>query len=80
NPDPAVQITDDAPYNEYYLLRRLLHQTASASVAAETDRIATWEPPDGRQNRLGSAAQDARRIEATKAESTSAEVRGLSWP
>jgi hypothetical protein len=24
NPDLAVQITDDQPYNEYFLLRRLL--------------------------------------------------------
>jgi spermidine synthase len=24
NPDPKVQITDDRPYNEYFLLRRLL--------------------------------------------------------
>jgi hypothetical protein len=23
NPDPEVQITDDHPYNEYFLLRRL---------------------------------------------------------
>ncbi len=26
NPDPTIQITDDEPYNEYYLLRRLLRR------------------------------------------------------
>jgi len=28
NPDPSIQVTDDAPYNEYYLLRRLLRWMA----------------------------------------------------
>lgn len=28
NPNPTIQITDDAPYNEYYLLRRLFHPKA----------------------------------------------------
>jgi spermidine synthase len=25
NPDPSIRITDDHPYNEYYLLRRRAH-------------------------------------------------------
>jgi spermidine synthase len=29
NPDPEVEVTDDQPYNEYFLLRRLKNKSAN---------------------------------------------------
>lgn len=29
NPDPDVEVTDDQPYNEYFLLRRLKNKSAN---------------------------------------------------
>ena len=29
NPDPEVEVTDDQPYNEYFLLRRLNNKSAN---------------------------------------------------
>src|ERR1019366_5297437 len=40
NPDPTIAVTDDRPYNEYYLLRQLLPQTVKSEerrVKANSD-------------------------------------------